>query len=988
MNIVKLDLRSEEWHKTSAGAWRGRVDRKGVYVMSHPYEPAQEGGFCHLERAVVLPSGVPEGGSIWLRFYSSDGYIGSDQANPEIGYEAEDSPGCRFRQVLINDQVVWEADVAGPNPPPSERFYSCEVTSWTSGPAVKVAFRVEDLRPPSNRFATDVFWGCPELIICAAGEQPEPWNIHALPKPPLVPSPQPPPPSPAGAILLKVSNPLDLGRFHAPVTAGLPFPPGHLTEDSELRLSDERGRERPLQTEVLSRWPDGSIRWLLLDFQADVPAEGEATYRLEYGAKEEEGEKGSRERGGEEAENGRGSPLTPITVRENGGRITVDTGRLQAVFSSASGAILESLKRPEEGVELAFSRAGSGGGALLTLENYEGFPPTRYGSQPPRTLAVETQGPLRTVIKAEGEYVPLGEGEGAFTYVLRFHFYAHKPTIKIEHTFINTARPSVTALRTISLHLPPARAGEEAESLTYSYTLGSEVLPLKGDLTNLYEARLIQSTATTYRLFECLSAGERADDVRLKTQREQAGGWADLSTGRAGLTVAVRDFWQQFPKAFRLSRRGLDVDLWTSERIPFMLGTDPPFLCKQGQAKTHELLLYLHPGSPEEAPVAEVAAAFQSMLRAEAPPAWICASGALGAMAPADPTRFPAYEAAVAALDVERMGHGGGPWWEKIFTDGGEDQETYDRYGMEHWGDNPLIWGYQTKYRMWANCEYDPAHAAFQEYARSGNVAFFQRGVRAALHLRDVDTIHYSPAAPENVGGPHGHWIGHCDQPPQAGHVWSEGLVEHYWLTGDRRSLEAVGRLGDFLVGLVKRGRHQGAERHAGWPLIALLGIYHATLEAKYLQAAKEIVEDVLQRQDPLRGVWSTAIYEQPAYEGGTPFMVTILARALMRYYEATGDERAAHAIVRAADWILDEALQTPPDEPPQVFYKQAPRCCQRGLLEPEAVAYAYALTGNESYGAVARAAFSANLQRWAHGVPTAAMRDAPRVLRILAQEA
>jgi hypothetical protein len=979
MNIIKLDLRSEEWSSTSAGAWQGRADRKGVYVMSHPYEPAQEGGFCHLERTVVLPAGVPAGGAVWLRFYSSDSYVGSDQANPEIGYEAENHPGCRFRQVLINDQVVWEADVAGLNPPPPERFYSCEITPWTAGPEIRVAFRVVDLQPPPSPFATEVFWGCPELIVGAAGEQPEPWSAPAGPRIREESRPQPPPPPP---LLLQVSNPLELARFRAPVTSGLPFPPGHLTAASSVRLLDGRGQAVPLQTEVLGRWPDGSVRWLLLDFQADVPAEGTAVYRLEYG---DEGMAGEEGEDLESRTEDQGASFTPITVVEADGRITVETGRLQAVLSSATGTILEHLRRVEEGVEVVFSEERLGIGSLLSLENYEGFPSLRRGSRPPHTLIVETAGPLRTVILAAGEYVPLRPEEGGLSYVLRFHFYAGKPTVKIEHTLLNTALAPVTSLRTISLHLPPP--GADGDALVY--TLGSEALPLRGDLAHLHEARLIQSTATTYRLFEVLAdGGGRASDVHLKAQRERAAGWADLSTAQAGLMVAVRDFWQQFPKAFRCSRRGIQVDLWTSERIPFLLGTDPPFRCRQGQAKTHELLLYLHPGSPEEAPVEEVATAFQAVLSAQAPPEWNCASQAWGPIAPADPARFPRYEAAVAALDVGRMGHGGGPWWEKIVTDGGEDAETYDRYGMEHWGDHPLIWGYQTQYRMWANCEYDLAHAAFVEYARSGDRRFFWRGVQAALHLRDVDLIHFSSTAPETVGGPHGHGIGHCDQPPNAGHVWSEGLVEHYWLTGDRRSLEVARELGDFLLRLVEQGRHRGTERDAGWPLIALLGIYHATLEEKYLRAAQRIVEEVIQRQDPLRGVWSTPIYEQPAYEGGTTFMVTILARALMRYYEATGDQRAAQAIVRAADWILDEALQSPPGQPPQAFYKQAPRCAQTGPLEAEAVAYAYALTGDEAYGSVARAAFQANLQRWTQGVPTAAMRDAPRVLAILEREA
>jgi DUF1680 family protein len=288
---------------------------------------------------------------------------------------------------------------------------------------------------------------------------------------------------------------------------------------------------------------------------------------------------------------------------------------------------------------------------------------------------------------------------------------------------------------------------------------------------------------------------------------------------------------------------------------------------------------------------------------------------------------------------------------------------------------------------MWANCEYDLAHTAFQQYLRSGNAAYFRRAVQAALHVRDVDTIHHSTVMPETVGGPHGHWTHHCVAPPNSGHVWSEGIVEHYWLTGDRRSLEVAEKLGDFLIRLVDRGSHRGAERAAGWPLIALMGVYRATLKEKYLRAAGKLVDDVVAWQDPVRGAWGTAISEQPAYEGGTTFMVVILSRGLIRYYEVTGDERVAHAVVRAADWVLDEAIQTPAGEVPQAFYKQTPHCSHISLIQPEALAYAYALTGDETYGEVARAALNENLKRWTRNVPTMAMRDMPRVLHIMGRE-
>ena len=49
---------------------------------------------------------------------------------------------------------------------------------------------------------------------------------------------------------------------------------GALADPQAVALVGDDGRQEPLQTEVLARWPDGSIRWLLVDFQVDLRRAG------------------------------------------------------------------------------------------------------------------------------------------------------------------------------------------------------------------------------------------------------------------------------------------------------------------------------------------------------------------------------------------------------------------------------------------------------------------------------------------------------------------------------------------------------------------------------------------------------------------------------------------------------------------------------------------------------------------------------------------
>src|ERR1700730_1172455 len=51
-----------------------------------------------------------------------------------------------------------------------------------------------------------------------------------------------------------------------PVTVGLPLAKGWLTEGKGLTLRDAADNTVAVQTTPLAPWPDGSVKWLLVDF--------------------------------------------------------------------------------------------------------------------------------------------------------------------------------------------------------------------------------------------------------------------------------------------------------------------------------------------------------------------------------------------------------------------------------------------------------------------------------------------------------------------------------------------------------------------------------------------------------------------------------------------------------------------------------------------------------------------------------------------------
>ena len=74
-------------------------------------------------------------------------------------------------------------------------------------------------------------------------------------------------------IPLTIANREAVAKTAEPITSGVPFAEGVVTAITQVRLL-QNNVEIPAQFKILARWPDNSIRWLLVDFQTDIPASG------------------------------------------------------------------------------------------------------------------------------------------------------------------------------------------------------------------------------------------------------------------------------------------------------------------------------------------------------------------------------------------------------------------------------------------------------------------------------------------------------------------------------------------------------------------------------------------------------------------------------------------------------------------------------------------------------------------------------------------
>ena len=124
------------------------------------------------------------------------------------------------------------------------------------------------------------------------------------------------------SVSLHVEETTGIRRTRYPVNARVPFPQGALPRvDQVSLLGDDEGI--PAQFSAGSRWPDGSVQWLRVDFNVSIGPEETRSFRVEYGP----------------GVSARAGPGRGLALIEDAGAIQV--GRV--AFSKTSSPLLRSV---------------------------------------------------------------------------------------------------------------------------------------------------------------------------------------------------------------------------------------------------------------------------------------------------------------------------------------------------------------------------------------------------------------------------------------------------------------------------------------------------------------------------------------------------------------------------------------------------------------------------------------------------------------------
>ena len=653
------------------------------------------------------------------------------------------------------------------------------------------------------------------------------------------------------SLSLTVRNPMGTALHTAPVRSGMPFPQGVLGSSRTMRLLDPSGNEVTSQTRPLGRWPDGTVKWVLVDFQADVPASSVREYTLEYGS-----------------EVSRGKFDTPLQVSEDASGVTVDTGRLRIKWDRSKFGPLSEITRGGE-------KYIDGSEIVVTGTDGREYRSTNAKAE---TLEIEESGPVHCIVRAEGSHLS-DDGGRLFRSVLRVHVYAGLGYVRVDHTFENdNSERGFTDIASMYLRIGTAEGADEA----------SEIIQTHDD-------RSVQNGRTDEAR---LRGYARAGDVEV----EVADFWQQypksLRTGQDGIEIGVCP---------TIGEEDYRVDEEEEYKSYFYL-RDGRYRFREGMSKTHTVYVGEGVGDGVSPLMAQASVDWNCASGAfgEITPG---TNGLFPDYEKRMGEVFSEYlEDRETGRDYGMLNYGdyfagNRTWGNTEYDTGFVAFLQWARTGDPKYFDEACRASIHHRDVDTCHVSTDPGRIGGVYRHSIGHVGEYYSYEDRAAPAVTLDDEAFKKRS-QSGGVPWGTFT--------VSHTWIDGFLLHYFLTGDPRSFRTAIEVADRYGGEHTRNYDFTNCRNNGWHLILTMEMYRATGDPFYLNAAHIIVERTLDRQTE-DGAWKRMLAfghcmceHPPRHIGNAGFMVGILLVGLKFYHQATDDPRVAESIIRGAGWLVD----------------------------------------------------------------------------------
>ncbi len=718
-----------------------------------------------------------------------------------------------------------------------------------------------------------------------------------------------------------------------PVCFGVPLPKGRLMQPGSAVLA---GTQQcvPAQTQATNYWPDGSIRWLLVDALLSENVGMDSCW-LEL------------------TPPGRHSCPHSIDLQQSSARIEIKTGVARFVIDRGQ---LRPFERAQTGKQnLCSSR--------IKLADHK----KRVHQPECDAWRIETDGPLRTTLVGEGRFVTPRE----LRVILRLNFYAGTGLVKLEVTLHNPKK----AKHEGGLWDLGDRGSVFFEDLSVEFDCLHQHDRLSWSLTPEQNETSSSDSLKNWSVYQDSSGGENWNSVnhvnhegevpsrfqgyQLKIGDDESTGWRALPTVticRAGerISLAVPEFWQHFPTAISIQDETVRVGLFPGEQNGL-------FELQGGEQKTHTIWLEFASCDSCHAETNNSLHWVHRPLALRPLPGWCDSVRTLPQFCGLEPQTTQKLD---TLLDESLQ----------LLL---ENRERVDEYGWRNFGDvfadheqtyykgtKPLVSHY--------NNQFDMVYGFLLQFLRTGDRRWFDLGDGLARHVIDIDIYHttedraayngglfwftdhylhaetsthrtYSRAnAPPKKGtgsflrnGSLGAWCKTQLSPfssvygggPGAQHNFTSGLLLYHHFTGDPKARNAVTGLANWVInmddgrqhvlgvlddgptGLASGRDHRAPDRAGGNSINALLDAWILTADPTYLGFVERLIQRCVHPADDVDSRNLLDIENRWSY---TVFFSSIAKYLQVKQECNQIDESYAYGqacLLHYATWMLDHEV-------------------------------------------------------------------------------
>jgi hypothetical protein len=595
------------------------------------------------------------------------------------------------------------------------------------------------------------------------------------------------------------------------VSWGVPWPKGQVQKNDSLVLKTADGKVVPAQIWPLAYWPDGSIMWSGQSIVAMPDMAG--PFQLAVGAAS--------------------APAVKITCTQDDRAITVDTGAIKVRLPRSGSSLVESIMIGDRTI-------AQNGKLVCLLEDRSAYATTRTTREEEffsriKAVTLEQSGPVRAVVKIEGDHKSASTDRAWLPFVVRLYFNAGLDSIRVVHSIVFDSDGQKDFIKGLAITFAvPLReevinrhvrfGGDEGmwaepveplvgrrevgyggERTVYPAQVAGKRIPNAAQFSPAVQT-YIRDIATwdDYKLTQANAHGfviEKRTQAKSSwlhvIEGKRALGLAFLGDVSGGLAVDVKKFWQKNPSALEIhgatSPLGeLRVWLWSPDGPAMDMrhydirghgldmayedwkeGWDSPL----GVANSTELTFWACASVPANADLVKMARAGAEPAMLVCTPQYYHDQRAFGFWS------LPDHSGAVRRALEDQL--------ELAVNFYRDDVDQQSWYGYWNYGDIGRMydevrheWRYDIGGQAWNNTELLPEYWFWYHFLRTGRADLYRLAEADTWHTSEVDVHHLGRFAP--LGSRHNvnHW-GDGAKQPRISHA---GLKRfYYFLSTDER---------------------------------------------------------------------------------------------------------------------------------------------------------------------------------------------------------